>query len=225
MKNYLLKENYWNSYFAITNKGQAFELDNIIIYNEKGNLIETNSGWFNESNNTTGEKQLTSDILKINTGNEEKHKKEKHNFIVKTQSSYKDGYTLYIYYKNIDYKFIGIEKDSLFLNIKYQLFNDDTKTYEKAIGHTKKFSQEIYYKLTAEIKQTEYDTFKYDRNIDALNEHLKNINKLKNKMLKMQEEEKNYSFEKLIGDTGTYEKENQEEYKNNLETFGGNYEI
>ena len=215
MENNLLKQNYWNSYFAKTNKGQVYELDNIIIYNEQGKLIETSHGWFDESNNYTGEQTVKNDILKVNVGNEEKHIKEKHNFLVKTQESYKDAYTLYIYYKNIDYQFKAFTKDSLFINIEYTLFNNHEKVYSNAIGQSNKFSQAVYWKLREELKQAEYDAFKYDKHIEELDKHIKNLKKLAKQFVKVQEEEKNYPFESFINDTSKYKAICQEMYDNN----------
>ena len=123
---------FWNSYFVDTNnRGGGYELDNIIIYDDNGDLLlETGCGWFNESNNYTGSVNVDGGILKINTGTEEKHTKEKHNFIIKTRDSYKEGYTLYIYYKNVNYKPIAIVKESLFIELKYQLYQWAVKKYK-----------------------------------------------------------------------------------------------
>ena len=221
MENNLIRDTYWNPYFANTNRGNGYELDNIIIYNDYGVLIETGCGWFNESNNNTGSTTVKNDIIKANKGTEEKHKKEHHNFIIKTEESYKDGYTLYIYYKNIDYKVVKIEKRSLFIEIDYQLFDNKSKTYSKAIGQSKKFSDAIYWELRKELKETESDSFKYDNNMESLEEHLKNIKKLMKKYNKMKEEEKSYSIEKFIDTTATEKNSNLESFKNNMMLLGG----
>lgn len=214
----LVKESYWNPYFVNTsNRGGHYELDNIVIYNEKGLLIETGCGWFNESNNHTENTEIKNDILKINTGTEEKHIKEKHNFIIKTKNSYKDGYTLYLYYKNINYKPVAIVKRSLFVEVDYQLFNNNEKTYSKAIGNSRKYSQEIYSELRKEIEKTEKNTYRYDEHMEELEQQLKNIKKLMKKYEKIKEEEKNYSIDKFVTGTATDKTQNKESYKNNIE--------
>lgn len=214
--NNLQKTSYWNPYFVDTNRGGGFELNNIIIYNEDGILIETGCGWFSESNNHT-EGNVNGGILKINTGTEEKHKKEKHNFIIKDNDcSYKDNvYTLYIYYKNVNYKPIAIVKNSLFIEVEYQLFNNENKKYSKAIGQSKKYSDAIYWDLRHEIKATDDDGFKYDRDMSGLHEHLKNIKKLIKKYEKTKEAEKDFPIDAFIDGTNTEKNSNNESYKNN----------
>ena len=215
--NNLIRESFWNSYFVITsNRGGGYELDNIIIYGNNGELLlETGCGWFNESNNYTGSINVNNGILKINAGSEEKHKKEQHNFIVKTKESYKDGYTLYIYYKNVNYKPIEIVKESLFIELKYQLFDNVDRTYSKAIGQSKKFSDAVYNELRKEIEKTNGDCYKYDNNISELEQHLKDIKKLMKKYEKTKELEKEFSIEKFIDGTSTNEENNIEIFRNN----------
>lgn len=214
--NNLQKTSYWNPYFADTNRGM-YELNNIIIYNEDGILIETGCGWFNESNNHTEDANIDGGILKINSGTESKHLKEKNNFIIKDNNcSYKDNvYILYIYYKNINYKPIAIVKNSLFVEVEYQLFNNTDKKYSKAIGQSKKYSDAVYWELRNEIKETENDGFKYDRDMESLKQHLKNINKLIKKYEKTKEVEKSYPIDAFIDGTNTEKNSNNESYKNN----------
>lgn len=213
----LQKTNFWNSYFVDTsNRGGGYELDNIIIYDDNGDLLlETGCGWFNESNNYTGSVNIDGGILKINTGTEEKHTKEKHNFIIRTRDSYKEGYTLYIYYKNVNYKPIAIVKESLFIELKYQLFNNTDRTYSKAIGQSKKYSDAICWELRKEIKATDDDGFKYDRDMSGLHEHIKNIKKLIKKYETVKEAEKNYPIDTFIDGTNTEKTSNINIYKNN----------
>lgn len=216
--NNLQKTSYWNPYFVDTNnRGGSYELNNIIIYNENGILIETGCGWFNESNNHTDGVNVDGGILKINTGTESKHITEKHNFIIKDREcSYKDDvYILYIYYKNINYKPIAIVKRSLFIEIDYQLFNNTEKTYSKAIGQSKKYSDAVYWELRKELKATDDDGFKYDRDMESLKTHIKNINKLIKKYEKTKEVEKDYPIDAFIDGTNTEKNSNNESYINN----------
>lgn len=217
MTNNLIKDSFWNSYFIQTsNRGGGYELDNIIIYNDNGDLLlETGCGWFNESNNYTGSVNVDGGILKINTGTENKHIKEKHNFIIKTKESYKDGYTLYIYYKNVNYKPLEIVKESLFIELKYQLFNNTDRTYSKAIGQSKKYSDDVYRELTKELKDTEYNSYRYKDHMDELNDHIKAIKKLMKKYQTVKETEKNYPIDTFIDGTNTEKNSNNEIYKNN----------
>lgn len=214
--NNLQKTSYWNQYVVDTNRGGEFEISNIFIYNEDGILIETGWGWFSEPDNHT-EGNIDGGILKINTGTEKKHIAEKHNFIIKdNERSYKDNvYKLYIYYKNVNYKPIEIVKNSLFVEVKYQLFNNKEKTYSKAIGQSNKYSKAIYWDLRNEIKATDGDAYKYDCDMSGLYEHLKNIKKLIKKYEKTKEAEKEFPLDAFINDTNTNKNSNNESYKNN----------
>lgn len=214
--NNLQKTSYWNPYFVDTNRGM-YELNNIIIYNDDGILIETGCGWFNESNNHTDGVNVNGGILKINSGTESKHIKEKHNFIIKDKDcSYKENvYILYVYYKNINYKPIAIVKNSLFVEIQYQLFNNTEKTYSKAIGQSNKYSDAIYWELRHEIKAADDDGYKYNRDMQPLKQHIKNINKLIKKYELTKEAEKSYPLDTLINATSTEKDVNMESYKNN----------
>lgn len=214
--NNLQKTSYWNPYFVDTNRGM-YELNNIIIYNDDGILIETGCGWFNESNNHTDGVNVNGGILKINSNTESKHIKEKHNFIIKDKDcSYKENvYILYVYYKNINYKPIAIVKNSLFVEIQYQLFNNTEKTYSKAIGQSNKYSNAIYWELRHEIKAADDDGYKYDHDMQPLKQHIKNINKLIKKYELTKEAEKSYPLDTLINATSTEKDVNMESYKNN----------
>lgn len=150
MKNLKRMCNWYNPFTAITNKGEAFELDNIIIYSEDGILIETDKGWISQSNNDRDELEIKPDIkrkTKIDFNCKE-------NFVIRSeQKSYKldRRYTLYLYYKNVQYAFNGLELDSLFLNIKYTILGDyqneivigDRHKKSDAIRYQEKFKQEV----------------------------------------------------------------------------------
>lgn len=217
MNNNLIRESFWNSYFVQTsNRGGGYELDNIIIYNDNGDLlVKTGCGWFNESNNYTGSVNIDGGILKINNGTENKHIQKKDNFIIKTKESYKDGYTLYIYYKNVNYIPLEIVKESLFIELKYQLFNNADIIYSKAIGQSNRYSDAVYNELTKELKDTENSSYKYKNNMDELNDHIKNIKKLIKKYQTVKETEKNYPIDAFIDGTSTEKENNMKIYKNN----------
>lgn len=162
---------YWNPYFAKINNN-IYELNNIIIYNESGVLIETGHAWFNESNNKTGDHYI-GEIKKINKNNIEKNLKSKNNFIIKdNESSFENRYILYIYYKNINYKFIKISLN-YFLEINYTLFGNDSKIYSKAIGQKTKLSQNINYNKIYPL----IDEMKY-KSVDELKKKIKELNKI-----------------------------------------------
>lgn len=140
-KNNLIKQADWyNVYCAIDEKGNTYELENIIIYSENGVLLETDRGWFGDNNNLgdiaigTIKRRMKKDFSR------------KENFITKEEKkSYRidNKYTLYIYYKNINCNFIGYSIDSLFLKTNFTIL--DNYKIDDVIGFTKNKSNGIAY--------------------------------------------------------------------------------
>lgn len=151
-----------NPFTVITEKGQAFELDNIIIYNENGILIETDRGWFGLGNNEVEEG------LKIFPEIKRKIKidfTKKENYVIKSEpKSYRieQQYTLYLYYKNVNYNFEGLTLDNLFLNLNYNILNGAIKTYI-VVGDRDKKSHKIEYteELQEAFKKIDHYNFTY----------------------------------------------------------------
>ena len=211
----LVRENNWyNPMTAITEKGEAYELDNIIIYNEKGILIETKKGWFDHGNNDFEE----GDGLEIIPAIKRKIKvnfESKENFVVRSEEkSYRDcqKYTLYIYYKNVNYKYNGMTLDNIFLNLNYSILNQ--YNYSVVIGdrNTKSYSIEYDEKLQEAMKKI--DNFNFSYHGDELQKALKTISKYQKEYEKAKEYEKTLTvdnWEELIRD---YEREKMENNEN-----------
>ena len=212
MKNLVRQESCWNPFFAITDKGNIFELDNIIIYSEQGELIETGRGWFDHGNNNFE----TNDGLEIKPEIKRKTKinfTKKENFVIKSpENNYRleTRYTLYIYYKNIDYKYNGITLDSFFLNINYTIQNQ--YTYTMVIGDKHKISDKIKYNDTLKENFKKIDTYYMDCKPTEFLKALKDIEKTFKKYQKQVEIEKTYTNENI---TETIRETAKKYYNNN----------
>ena len=188
MKNLERIANWFNPMQAITNKGEAFELDNIIIYSENGILIETKRGWFDNGNNEI------KDGLEIKPEIVKKLKIDfncKQNFIVRSEQKeyrFDRKYTLYLYYKNINYKFEGLTLDSIFLNLNYSILNS-YKNYI-VIGDREKKSDNIQY--SDKLKETfkKIDPYHFDYKPEEFKKALKEIAKIHKEFEKVKEAEK-----------------------------------
>lgn len=179
----------WNPLTAITEKGQAFELDNIIIYSENGVLIETDRGWFGSGNNEIEEgvkifpeikRKLKIDFTK------------KENYVIKSEPKdyrIEQHYTLYLYYKNVNYNFEGLTLDNLFLNLNYNILNGTIKTY-MVIGDRDKKSHKIEY--TEELQEAfeKIDHYNFTYHSDEFLKATKTLQKYLKKYEKAKEYEK-----------------------------------
>lgn len=188
MKNLERIANWFNPMQAITNKGEAFELDNIIIYSENGILIETKCGWFDHGNNDI------IDGLEIKPEIVKKLKIDfncKQNFIVRSEQKeyrFDRKYTLYLYYKNINYKFEGLTLDNLFLNLNYSILNN-YKNYI-VIGDREKKSDSIQYSDKLKENFKKIDPYHFDCKPEEFKKALKEIAKIHKEFEKVKEAEK-----------------------------------
>lgn len=196
-KNNLLKQAAWyNVYCAIDEKGNAYELENIIIYSDWGVLLETNRGWFGDNN----------DLGDVAIGTIKRRMKKdfsrKENFIIKEeQKSYRidNKYTLYIYYKNINCKFIGYSIDSLFLKTNFTIL--DNYKIDDVIGFTKNKSDSIVYSDELKEAYKKIDSYNFERHPEELEKAIKLIRKKQKEYKKELEEEENYTlkdYKKMI---------------------------
>lgn len=188
--NNLIKEAVWyNPYIAKDTKGNGYKLDNIIIYSEHGVLLETDRGWFGD-NNDLGERYI-GDINKRTKIDFSK----KENFIIKShKKDYKleTNYTLYIYYENINCKFLGYSITSLFLETNFTIL--DGYKIDDVIGFTERKSKAIEY--SDELKEAfkKIDSYNFSYHYEEIEKAIKTIKKAHNEYIKAKEIEKNYTL-------------------------------
>lgn len=214
MKNLIRTCNWYNPMTAITEKGDGYELDNIIIYNESGVLIETKKGWFDNSNNNFEE----GDGLEIKPSIKRKNKinfESKENFVVKSEEkSYRDiqKYTLYIYYKNVNYKYNGLTLDSLFLNLNYSIL--DQFNYYVVIGDRNAKSYLIEYNEELQEAMKKIDHYNFSYKGAEFQKALKTIAKYQKEYEKAKEYEKTLTVDNWQELIREYDREKLENNKN-----------
>lgn len=188
-KNNIIKEAIWhNPYVAIDAKNNTYELDNIIIYSEHGVLLETDRGWFGDNNDLGN--QYIGDInkrMKIDFS-------KKENFVIKSQKKdYKleTNYTLYIYYKNINCKFVGYSID-LFLRTNFTIF--DGYKIDDVIGFTDRKSKKIKYSEELKDAFEKIDSYNFSYHYEDVEKAIKTIKKAHKQLEEAKEIEKNYTL-------------------------------
>lgn len=186
----LVKQNEWyNPYVAIDEKGNTYELENIIIYSENGVLLETDRGWFGDNNRLgdvaigTIKRRMKRDFSK------------KENFIIKEEKkSYRidNKYTLYIYYKNINCNFIGYSIDSLFLRTNFTIL--DNYKIDDVIGFVENKSNGIAYSDELKEAYTKVDSYNFKYYPEELEKAITLIREKQKEYKKALEEEENYTL-------------------------------
>ena len=187
-ENNLIKSADWyNPYYAMIG-GVGYEISNIIIYNDNGEmLVETGRGWFDESNNYLGNCYIGEIVRKNKISFTQNI-----NFIVKDNDTYKDKtYVLYIYYKNINYNFVGFELNNYWLEVNYTIF--DNYKLNAIIGKRNIKSYAIKYSIDNYVKKL--NSYTLDSHIDEFDNNLKMVKKIRNDYIKLKEIENNYSVD------------------------------
>lgn len=186
----LIKQNEWyNPYIAIDEKGNAYKLENIIIYSENGVLLETDRGWFGD-NNRLGDVAIGTIKRKM-----KRDLSRKENFIIKEeQKNYRidHNYTLYIYYKNINCKFIGYSIDSLFLRTNFTIL--DNYKIDDVIGFVNNKSNGIAYSDELKEAYEKVDSYNFQYHPEELEKSIKLIREKQKEYKKALEEEENYTL-------------------------------
>ena len=140
--------------------GNVIELGNIIVYDEKGIIIDTGYGYFDNdveiSINGNVVRKIKEDFTK------------KINYIIKIKESYSNEsrYTLYIHKNNINLKFLGFKKQIDYVLACYELNGGKSSRVCKSLSENK-------YELQTEFKE-KLESIKY-YNLPYEKEELKDI--------------------------------------------------
>ena len=145
-------ERWFNPFYAEVN-GSFYELNNIILYSDYGDILETGCGWFKPLYGTDNPIKygdgltINPSIKKVNNNNIEKNKKDHNNFIINTTKYYSNDkqYTLYIYYKNINCEFLGFNLSNFWLESSFKIF--DNIVINELIGSRSQQSDKTKYNV------------------------------------------------------------------------------
>lgn len=184
----LKKERFINSWIAITEKGNAYSLENIKIYSENGVILETGRGWFG-NNNDLGEITIDTIYLKRNVD-----LTKKQNFVIKEEKSrYRidHNYTLYLYYKNINCNFKKFDLSSFWLESVFTIF--DGYEVRDVLGQRQKESDAIKYEKKMDELYKKINSYNFDSHYEEMEQAMQEIKKQHKKYINKKEEEKNYT--------------------------------
>ena len=203
----LKKERFINSWIAITEKGNAYSLENIKIYSENGVILETGCGWFG-SNNDLGEITIDTIYLKRNID-----LTKKQNFVIKEEKSrYRidHNYTLYLYYKNINCNFKKFELSNFWLESVFTIF--DGYEVRDVLGQRQKESDTIKYEKKMDELYKKINSYNFDSHYEEMEQAMQEIKKQHKKYINKKEEEENYTtkdYKKMLftPDEGTQPEE------------------
>lgn len=188
----LIAQSWWNPFTALATNNKGYELNNVIIYNEDGIIVETGCGWFREqySNNNTFKDGATIDAIHLRKSID---LTKKENFIIKdSERSYETRYILYIYYKNVNFKALEIKRDGLWIEGLYQIeLPEKTVICEQMFGKTEMKSDNIKYQYYKTIENLEKQKFsKPDELLKAIKKLEKEVKQYEK--MKIQEKEDIY---------------------------------
>lgn len=187
MKENLLTQNYVKTLIAEDKNGKQYELNKIIVYADNGILFEER-GYFDFYNYETcfNNEYIKNDIVKKIKIDFSK----KENFIISEGKNClgEIEYTLYIYYKNIDLKFVKFDCD-FYLDGIFKIFEKyEIKVY---LGQITIKSLELKYSINSkEFNLLSYDLFEHK---DEFDKFIKKCNTTYKNYIKQKEIEKNYT--------------------------------
>ena len=205
--NNLVRVLSWFNPFSAKINNNFYELNNIIIYSEFGDIYNSGCGWFRPecgNDNPIREGQgfyIKNDIKKISANNIESNKQKKNNFIINTTKYYSNDkqYTLYIYYKNINCEFLGFNVSNFWFESRFKLF--DNLITSEILGSISKESDKIKYNDKVKEIQKELQNTSIFDNEEKFAKNIKELNKYFKQYKKIKEIEKNYTikdYKKMI---------------------------
>jgi len=163
MKANLIKQTYLNPFLVEDKNGNIYNIENIRVYSEKGIILETDRGWFGDNN----------DLGSVYIGEISLRRKRDlngtENFLFKEEKkSYRleHNYTLYIYYKNIDCKFIGYTLDGLFLRSNFEILNG--YKFDDVLGFRNNNIDRIRYSNDLSDAMKKFDTYNFDTHYEEI---------------------------------------------------------
>lgn len=139
------KANWYRPLYTVTKKGDEVQLSNIVVYDEKGIIVQTGYGYFDN------DKEITIKGEIIRKRKEDFTKKENYILRFKEPFSTDISYVLCIYRDNVNIQFLGFEKTTDRIMAKYDVNGGELKSLQSIISMKKYRSKDIFEELANKI--------------------------------------------------------------------------
>lgn len=166
--------------------GNVIELGNIIVYDEKGVIIDTGYGYFDNdveiSINGNVVRKIKEDFTK------------KINYIIKIKESYSNEsrYTLYIHKNNINLKFLGFEKQIDYVLACYELNGGKFSRVCKRLNGNK---YELQGEFKEKLESIQYYNLPYEK--EELKDIFDKLTEINNNLLSISKEIEDFDIKTM----------------------------
>lgn len=168
---------------------KEIELNNIIVYDEKGIIVQVGVGYFDNDADIeikgTIKRKIKKDFSK------------KENFVIKSENSYSANtrYDLYIYRNNVDLQFLGFEKRIDLILGKYSLNGGEFSNVYKKLYENKPELREEFEEIWNKIK---YYNLPYEK--EELQKMLDKMAEINSKILEIEQRIKDFNVDTMNED-------------------------
>lgn len=193
------KADWYRPLYTITKSGNEVELSNIIIYDEKGIVVQTKCGYFDNDKGIDIKGEIVKKIKENFT--------KKENYVLKGKEQYSNNtvYDLYVYRDNVNLQFLGFEKSADLIMAKYNINGGEFRILYTTISGNKYIYENRFKELKDEIKN--YSLPMEEEELDMICEELIEVNKkiieekkrIKDFKLENMEEEAQKIVNRLMG--------------------------
>lgn len=193
------KSDWYRPLYTITKSGNEVELNNIIIYDEKGIVVQTKCGYFDNDKGIDIKGEIVKKIKENFT--------KKENYVLKGKEQYSNNtvYDLYVYRDNVNLQFLGFEKSADLIIAKYDINGGEFRILYTTISGNKYIYENRFKELKDEIKN--YSLPMEEEELDMICEELIEVNKkiieekkrIKDFKLENMEEEAQKIVNRLMG--------------------------
>lgn len=180
------KADWYRPLYTITKSGNEVELNNIIIYDEKGIVVQTKCGYFDNDKGIDIKGEIVKKIKENFT--------KKENYVLKGKEQYSNNtvYDLYVYRDNVNLQFLGFEKSADLIMAKYNINGGEFRILYTTISGNKYIYENRFKELKDEIKN--YSLPMEEEELDMICEELIEVNK---KIIEEKKKIKDFKLENM----------------------------
>lgn len=160
---------WYRPLFVTLENGNEVELNNIIIYDEKGIVVQTRCGYFDNDKGIDIKGEIVKKIKENFT--------KKENYVLKGEEQYSNNtvYDLYVYRDNVNVQFLGFKKTADLIMAKYNINGGEFKILYTTISGNKYIYENRFKELKDEIK--DYSLPMEEEELDMICKELIEVNK------------------------------------------------